>query len=656
MCLAGCRTQPTTADGITALEFTGFGGHADFIVRRRERELESKTTASRTRSEETIFEESLSLKTEGYAYHPNLLEFALGGVFGLVQEDFKDIVDGRKRDSTNSGNLLEFDIDARLLKKRPYPMTVFAHRRRGLVPRPFLSSLETTTTNYGLTWQYVSKKTPTTFQFSHTDARLDPLFMSAGTGEQEGRQRNTELRFETGYHFSDDHRLSLVYEHRSVDEKPFELNYDADEATLTHRLAFGSEHQHDLRSELNYLDQRGTISIERARWREDLRLKHSDTLQSLFQFEALNRDRQGRSRDAPQVEERSLYLSGSLQHQLYLSLTTQLRAFVRKQEFEPDLELTRWGGQTDFNYRKTNRWGVLHANYGVRVERNDHRGSVRATEIIDEVHTFRDPEPVTLGNRNVTVGSITVRAEDRVTFYHRGWDFSVQTVGNRIEVYRIPTGRIADGETVLIDYLFNLGGTFKLDTVGHHLGIRQNFDFGLSPYYRFEWQDQTVSPTSATGAIAEDITGNVAGVEYRKASLRLFAEYEDRDSTVNPFVSSRLGASYTHRFKSGAEMSLQTRWTDTSHGPPNKRDLKLLTLEGRHRHPITPNLTVEGSVLYRDGEDSFSDDTEGVDVSLSLEWLIRETRIKMSFEHSEYEDGYAWNDSSALFVHVRRGI
>ena len=136
----------------------------------------------------------------------------------------------------------------------------------------------------------------------------------------------------------------------------------------------------------------------------------------------------------------------------------------------------------------------------------------------------------------------------------------------------------------------------------------------------------------------------------------LFAEYEDHDSTINPFAGSRLGASYTHRFESGAETSLHARWTDISHGEPNKRDVSLLTLEGRHRHPITPDLTVEGSVLYRDGEDSLSRDTEGVEVSLSLEWVIRETKIRMRLEHSEFEDEYTSNDSSAVFVHVRRGF
>jgi len=657
-CPAGCSTpQPMAAYGIKTLEFKDFRSHMDLVARRRERTQESKTADSKTDSKETIFEESISLETDGFVYHPNILEFTLGGVYGLVQEDFEDVVDGRRRSTSQSGDLNEFNADLLLFKKRSFPLTVFAHRNRGIIPRPFLPSLETTTTSYGFTWQYVHDKTPMSLQFTHTDAELTPLFVARTTDEKEqGRQKNTELRFQASYYCSDYSKLKFAYEHESVDETPFELDYDADEITLTHSWQFGREHQHDLRSELNFLDQRGTITINRLRWREDLRLKHSDSLQSFFQFEALDRERGGRSPGVTLIDEQSLYLSAALRHQFYLSLTSQVRGFVRRQKFEPDLDITRWSGQANFKYRKTNRWGALHANYGLRIERNDQKGAQQTREIVEETHTFRDPDPIVLGSRNVVSGSITLRAVDRVTIYHRGWDYSVRTVGDLVEIQRLPSGRILDREAVLIDYQFNVGGTFELDTIAHNFGIRQDFESGLTPYYRFEWQDQSLSPLKATGAIAEDITGHVVGAEYRKATLRLFAEHEDRDSTINPLKSTRLGGSYVHRFKSGAETSLHARWTDTTHDEPNPRDVRLFTVEGRHRHPITPSLTVEGAVLYRDGEDSVSDDTEGVEVSASLEWYIRDTKIELSFKHSDYEDEFTRNDSSELFVHVRREI
>lgn len=652
-CVPGCQSQPTKSYGIKPFEATGFRGHTDFILRQRERSLTTGT--SKTRSKETIFEESVSLETDGYLLHPNLFEFGLGAVFGLLQEEFEDVVDRRRRDTKDSGDLFEFEADAHIFKKRSTPLSVFANRRRRLVPRPFLPSLETTTTSYGATWQYVSKETPMTLQFTHTDAKLSPLLVG-GDPNQPGRQKHTELRFELDHHFSAGHDLSLRYKHESVSEQPFALDYDADEITLVHQLAFGGDRKHRLRSELNYLDQRGTIDIERLRWREDLRLEHTDTLRSRFQLEVLDRTRGSRTRGVAAIEEQSAYVSGSLRHQLFESQTSQILLFARKQKFKPDLDITRWGGQTTINYHKTNPWGILYADYIFRYERNDHDGPSRTNEIIDETHTFRDPQPLTLGNRNVIVGSITVTATDGVTVYHRGWDYSVQTIGDSVEIWRLPGGRIPDGTTVVVDYLFTFGGTFKLDTLNHNFDVRQEFSFGLTPYYRFEWQDQKLSPATATGALAEDITGHLVGLEFQKASLRIFAEYEDRDSTINPFSGWRVGTTYTHRFDSGTVTTFNARWSDIRHHPPHERDITLLTLEARLRQPITTELTIEGAVLYRNGEDSVARDTEGVDASMSLEWSFRDTKIMMSYEYSDYKDDFTQNDSSALFFHLNRKL
>ena len=134
----------------------------------------------------------------------------------------------------------------------------------------------------------------------------------------------------------------------------------------------------------------------------------------------------------------------------------------------------------------------------------------------------------------------------------------------------------------------------------------------------------------------------------------MFAEYEDRDSTINPFKSTRLGASYTLRFDSGAETSVHARWTDTTFEPPQQRELELLTLEGRHRHPISPDLLVEASVLHRNGTDTVSGDTNGIDMALSLEWFFRQMEYRLSFEQSVYENDNSENDASALFIHIRR--
>ncbi|UCE60954.1 MAG: hypothetical protein JSU63_04220, partial [Phycisphaerales bacterium] len=618
---------------------------------RRSRDQESKVGSADLKSKETRFEEKLSLDFEGFVDHPNFLEFGLAGLFGLLQYDFEDTYSGRRRTSGDSGTILEFDFDGHFLKSQNYPGTVMARRFRTIEPRPFLSSLEVTTTNYGVTWQYVSDRIPTSFQFSHTDVRLDPL----NDTEENGRQQNTLLRFETAYRFTDANVLSLAYERQTVTQSPYNLDYDFDDITLSHQLNFGSRKQFRLDSELDYYDQRGSFQVRRLRWRELMKVQHTETLRSRYRFEMIDR-KQGNLSGVPPIDDTSYLVSATLDHKLYESLFTQLHGYVGSQDFDSGATIDRFGVEAGFDYRRTNPWGVLLGHYRIRYQEEDRQGIDVQTEVVDETHTFRDPEPVRLTNVGISTGSIFITADDRITVYQLGRDYNMLRLGDTIEIERIPTGRILNEQTVLIDYTYNLAGDFTRDTLSQDLGLRHDFAFGLSPYYQLRRQDQTVSPESEDeqGAFAEDITAHIFGTEFRRGALRLTAEYEDHDSTITPFEAIRLGADYAHRFKFGATATLKGRWTDIEYRERLAREITLLTVEGRYRHPVSQYLTLEAAVLYRSEDDSLSGDDDGVDVDVALQWIRRETEIRVDYEFGRIEDDFAKNENSALFVRVRR--
>ena len=655
MCLivlsaTGCQSlQSPAPEGVKAIEFTSIRRQLEMTARVRDQEQKSKVGAGSSSSKERIFEEGLRIETKGSVYHPNFMEFSLAGLFGLLQEDFESEFGDRRRASSDTGDILEFDFEGHFLKKKPYPGTVYARQYRRLDPRPFLSSLLTTTQNYGFAWQYVDDKMPTSLQFDSTDVKLDPL----DDEEEPGRQQNTTLRFETSYRFSDHNVLSLTYDRRTVSEQPFDLAYDSDELTLGHRLDFGLNHRHRLDSELVYFDQRGTFDIERLRWRETLRLTHSETLRSWYQSEIVDRT-QGSLSGIPPIQETSYLLSGTVEHKLYESLISQLFGFGQFQDFKDGLEITRLGIQPSIDYRKKNPWGVLLANYRFRAQTEDRQGAGQFFEVMNERVTFNDPEPAVLSNTNVAVSSIFITAEDRATLYRAGEDYRVRRVGDRIEIERVPTGRIADGQTVEIDYTWEVSGDLTLDTTTHNFQIRQNFDMGLQPYYRLRKQDQEVTPVDATGVAPEDITAHIVGSEFRREPVRLLAEYEDHASTINPYEAIRLSGDYTHRFHRDATSRLRVRWVDIDRTGDISRQTEFFTIEGRHRQRIGKHLTMECAVLYRTEDDSLSGPDKGVDVDLSLEWIIRETELRVTYEYGQFEDDFAENRNQMLYVQFRR--
>ncbi|MHC4063209.1 MAG: hypothetical protein ACYSUI_01725, partial [Planctomycetota bacterium] len=100
MWAVGCRTPAARQQEAGGVQLTDVGGYLEFVARQREQEQQSKVGAGDTRSKETFFEESIKLELEGYTYHPNLLEFTLGGLFGLLQQEFEDEFGGRQRTSS----------------------------------------------------------------------------------------------------------------------------------------------------------------------------------------------------------------------------------------------------------------------------------------------------------------------------------------------------------------------------------------------------------------------------------------------------------------------------------------------------------------------------------------------------------------------------
>jgi hypothetical protein len=658
----GCQAPPpggTSAPGpaqptVKTLEVADLRGFLEFVARRRDQEQRSKTDLGDTLSKETIFQENIGLNTRGYVYHPNLFEFALGGLFGLLQHSFRQDFAGRVTDGSDDGTVLEFDFTGNVLKQKKYPGFVYARRSQGIEPRLFRSSVETTTDNYGLTWQYLDAKMPTRLQFDYNAVKYHPF---AGTAAESDR-RNLNLRFDTAYKFSEHNVLSFLYEHQGVKEHteavtPVELDYGSDEFTLAHRLEFGEKRRNRLESELNYYRQHGSLETDRLRWRERLRLQHTDTLRSWYEFEARDQTR-GSLANLPPLAERTFRFQGAVEHRLFESLVSQLIGFAQRQDFESGAKIDLWGVEGRLNYQKKNPFGTLRADYMVHLEQESREGREMRAEIRDERQSFRDPDPIVLTNPNIDTGSIVITAEDGITFYQLERDYRLRTVGDRIEIERIPTGRIADRQTVLIDYIYRLGGSFKLDTVRQELGVRQDFTFGLSPYYRLRWQDQSISPVSARGAVPEDITAHILGLEFRRGSLDLGAEYEDHFSTINAFDVLRLRAGYSHHFKFGGTAAIRAAWTGTSYDPPRDRDTRLFTFEGRYRQKLWRTLTVEGAAVYRDGTDSLTGDQRGIDLSLALEWLIRQIEFRITAEQKQFDDNFARNETTAFFVQVRR--
>lgn len=650
--IGGCKSNGRAIPGVKTLALTGKKGYLEYVLRQREEDRESKPGGESDKFKETIIEQRLFVETDGYVYHPNLLDFSIGALFGLTQSDFRQSVDGRSTDSSQDGNILEFDISGMLLKKKSYPLTFSARRARSLTPRPFRSSIDTTTTRLSAQWQYVSARTPIMLRLTHSIIEQDPFVQA---GEEPGREENTILRIEADHIFNEWNVLSLVYDHEALEQRPFPTDYVIDELWLTHRLDFGDSKQHRLKSELNYRTQKGSFDSEQTSWTELLRFKHTDRLNTWFRSEWYDRSQGGLATDEA-IGEQSVRVEGGLTHRLYESLESNLEAHYQLQEFDTDLTIERFGGSASFGYKKKNRWGLLLIDYSVSFEQIDQSSGEATFEVIERPYVFLDSAPIVLEDANIISGSIIILREDRTQVYQRESDYRIHRVGDLMELERITTGRITNEETVLISYRYEVFGDYQFDNVTQRVGVRQNFSSGLSPYYRLIHQRQTLAAKGEAGITPNDIIAYVVGLEYKSRQLRLLAEYEDHDSTIRPFRAIRLNGDYTRGFKSGMSVSVGAGWSEIHQSPPERRDTTILSLRARFQYPITRRLKIEGGVAYRDETDTLYGKDEGLEAEFSLDYSIRQTALRLTYEFSALEDDFAKQDSSTLYLQIRRSF
>ncbi len=73
------------------------------------------------------FRESLSLRTSGYVYHPNLMVFDLEGTYG---EDQSRLTANDDKTAAQQGSYDAYDFRALLLRTKPYTLEVFANKAK----------------------------------------------------------------------------------------------------------------------------------------------------------------------------------------------------------------------------------------------------------------------------------------------------------------------------------------------------------------------------------------------------------------------------------------------------------------------------------------------------------------------------------------------
>jgi len=580
-------------------------------------------------SEQFVLEQVLEMATQGYVLSPNFFQLTLSGSAG-VSENWVNVTDnaGSTSDS-NFGSLYEWDIEGIFQPNGDSPLTLYSRREQGWVFREFGPALQTVTTDTGAGLELRSRKLPTRFAVSHLDSEQTGL-----EGIDDFAYTRDAFDWHTTWLPTENQTINWDYTFARIDQRGVtNQNYQTNDARLSHELVFGQRRRNSLTSTLNYYNQSGDLDMERFRFDERLRLRHSDDFRTRYDYTYDQANVGG----TDQTRHRA---AAGFTHDLYDSLTTTGEVGVQRTEVGGATALETFA-VIDFAYRKEVPLGFLSANLGLAWSRQNSESQAEPVQVIDQPAAFGDAQPIVITGSNVNPNSIIITDPSGLLIFQPGVDYTVTQFPDRLEIDRVIGGQIGAGQAVLLDYqLLPLPAAITI-THGLSTGVRYDFQQGplkgLTLYTHYAKSDQNIETDDPSAFVPNDFTDIIYGAEYRIWYVTLGAEHQNHDSTINPFDADRFFARYSQRVHDNTLLSFNASYTSISYtDPPDQLDL--VTLSAQVQHRFTPRLTGSFTILYRNEDDELRGHTVGLEQQLELRWQHRQTQVYTLLRNAQLDN------------------
>jgi hypothetical protein len=533
--------SPELDPGLVLTEVQGETGfEADYLSERTQREA-GEATDYRNLS----VEEYVQYKLNGYVYHPRFLDIRSRLKFGLLQQWMKRSGDDTdSHDESSNSTLREYDIYLRFLKDHALSLDVFARRNHDVVSELFSDRISLDSEDLGAVLRW--KKQPFPMELS---VRQNRLWQDGFDSRSRTVSRSVEYTIRND--LSKRIRSTLRYRYRDYNQ-----DYKGENAWMeierhtrlrTHDLNFEnmvyldpSEHSY-LQSSARLYRQTGDQDIRTLYWQERLRLQHAPALSSYYLFNVLDN-----KFDAYSV--RNYRAEAGVDRRLFQSLFSHADLHWRDYDY-PNANDEEYGVTGRLDYRKSTPWGYLTAGYALTLDENTRGGMAKKRYVVDEPVTLRLNQVVYLAKPNILPKSIVVTDTNGVEIYSL-LDYQIEERGNRVAL-RLPniTGRIQDGQTVLVDYEVDETTDISYRSTAQDFYLQHDFQKtldGLSLYYRWADLAQSGGDIHESDLSILAYTRHVLGGGYRWRWLNWTEEFERYDSKFNGYDQLRSQLAGTH--------------------------------------------------------------------------------------------------------------
>lgn len=482
-------------------------------------------------------EQELNINTRGYVFHPNLLEMELGAGF----------LSGQDKHKSNYGTLDSendyYDFSGRfnILKNKPYPISLYYIQKNPKQAVGVADSLNIKSEDYGMLFSLRSPlvNSPVSLYVDHTQSKGESsLSVIDDTRDSITLKISTNIGDIGSGHIA----MSNISQTSGSGSRnlPLQLSKNESESiSWDGKVSLGDEQNIDISNHLiiSNRDQSNAPDRDQVTFYNHIDWKVDDDTETYntYNFSGIDYDEmesvnQNFVIGAIQRYGDPLALNGSV------DVTEEKNLGFKRSSYS-------FNGGAVSQIQVSERW-ISSLGYSVNFRSSSQETVESTISVFDEIHTFSGLASISLIHEYVVSGSVTVSNESHSQDYVENIDYRVITVGSETRLERLISGNIADGQTVLISYEYETGGTFDFDELKQSFNLRYSLDHRYNFWLLYSTSKQIHQsgiPLHAMESVQNYRAGTDAQVPINEVSdFGWKMEFERRIEDIRPFSRSSI--------------------------------------------------------------------------------------------------------------------
>jgi hypothetical protein len=467
------------------------------------------------------------LKTSSYVWNPSFLKVDIDG--GYTPESRQDVylVFQNHNDMINMRKL---HVGGIFFSQKPVSLSTYLNLSDLYDSRENLTDIKTNSKNYGAALSFTNRMLP--MSFSYNDTKWDSREINTNRTFSY-HQKNFEGRASKSFTVKD--KSDLIYTHHDYTREEFDIPTPirniADNIQLLNSYFFDSLKTSHFNSNILATNQVGVDSFKQFRATETFytKLPHNLYLNSSYGYNYVSRP----------IENLGLHnFATVLSHQLYRSLHTSL-IYEYNNAKDSYHEVNNKGGIA-LDYTKIIPWnGMLTMSYTYSRMHETRTSQDEYLHIMNEEYSISDTRRTMLKRPYIDSSTIIVKDATGTVIYQNGFDYKLNSVGNFIEIQRVPGGQIQENSNVYVFYTANQPGKYSYDVNVNNFMVNVSLFKRLIGVYFKSNRTGYENINMADYLLLDYLNDNIYGTRLEYKMVTAGAEYDDYQSRYVPYKMTR---------------------------------------------------------------------------------------------------------------------